>query len=258
MARSKLSSVPQHDGLDDNLTVHEHLFTYARVKGVPRREIPRNIDLAVRLTDLEQFCNRKAGALSGGNKRKLCLAIALMGNPAIYMLDELGSGVDAMTKRVLWKTLRRVARGRAILMTTHSMEEVDALADRLAIQAGRLLAVGTVDELRSTRPYYEVQLSTRPLPGVDDPQQARMVRDFVLHLFPTASESDAASARFEVPLQGTTLASIYRRLHLDAEGRQAAGISDYIVQPISLEALFLHVVREANAIGEDDKKEGEE
>ncbi len=267
--------MPQHDGLDDTLTVREHLLTYARVNGVPRREVKRNVEAAIALTDLEKYRDRKAGALSGGNRRKLSLGLALMGNPSIYMLDELGSGVDAMTKRVLWKTLRKVGRGRAILMTTHSMEEVDALADRLAIQAGRFLAVGTIDELRKSRPCYEIQLSTRPLDGVTRLEQAQRVRDFVLRNLPTATESDSASARFEVPLrsytttsgdgsssassqssadysEGTSVAQIYRRLHSDTTGRQHAGIVDFVAQPISLEGLFMHVVRDANVMGEDE------
>lgn len=230
--------MPQHDGLDELLTVREHLSVYARVKGVPSAELGDNIATAMALTDLTAYADRAAGALSGGNKRKLSLALALMGNPRLYLLDELSSGVDAMTKRVLWKTLRRVGHGRAILMTTHSMEEVDALAGRLAIQSGRLLAIGTVASLRERYPCYEIQLAAQL--GAD----AHQLADFVHAHFPHARASDAASSRFEVPLDaGTTVASIYTSLHNDAAGRASAGVLDYVVQPISLEALFLRIVR---------------
>ncbi|KAM3515105.1 hypothetical protein MY11210_001223 [Beauveria gryllotalpidicola] len=145
LARTNLGVCPQVDALDP-MTVREHLEFYARVRGIP--DIEHNVSAIMAAVGLGAFETRMAHALSGGNKRKLSLGIALMGNPAVVLLDEPSSGLDAAAKRVMWKTLAATARGRSILLTTHSMEEADALAGRAGILAGRMRALGTPDELR--------------------------------------------------------------------------------------------------------------
>merc|ERR1711977_756619 len=130
----------------DQMTVVEHLQFYARVRGVP--DVEHNVREVIRAVGLESFSSRMAAKLSGGNKRKLSLGIALIGNPTVLLLDEPSSGMDAAAKRVMWKTLAAVVPGRSLLLTTHSMEEADALADRAGIMAKRMLAMGTPDGLR--------------------------------------------------------------------------------------------------------------
>jgi ABC-type multidrug transport system ATPase subunit len=145
-ARSRLGVCPQFDAVDQ-MTVLEHLVFYARIRGVP--DITHNVNEVIRAVGLSQFKHRMAAKLSGGNKRKLSLGIALMGNPSVLLLDEPSSGMDAASKRVMWKTLAAVSPGRSIVLTTHSMEEADALAHRAGIMARRMLALGTTDALRS-------------------------------------------------------------------------------------------------------------
>ncbi|KAM3494355.1 hypothetical protein MY3957_002363 [Beauveria namnaoensis] len=145
LARTNLGVCPQVDALDA-MTVREHLEFYARVRGIP--DIEHNVSAIMAAVGLGAFETRMAHNLSGGNKRKLSLGIALMGNPAVVLLDEPSSGLDAAAKRVMWKTLAATSRGRSILLTTHSMEEADALAGRAGILAGRMRALGTPDELR--------------------------------------------------------------------------------------------------------------
>ncbi|KAJ6782347.1 hypothetical protein PWT90_08102 [Aphanocladium album] len=143
LARTHLGVCPQIDALDQ-MTVREHLEFYAQVRGIP--DIQHNVSAILSAVGLQAFESRMAHALSGGNKRKLSLGIALMGNPAVVLLDEPSSGLDAAAKRVMWKTLAATARGRSILLTTHSMEEADALAGRAGILARRMLALGMPDE----------------------------------------------------------------------------------------------------------------
>ncbi|KAL2019210.1 hypothetical protein VTK56DRAFT_10010 [Thermocarpiscus australiensis] len=145
-ARARLGVCPQFDAVDQ-MTVEEHLRFYARVRGVP--DVGHNVAAVVRAVGLAAFRHRPAHALSGGNRRKLSLAIALMGNPSVVLLDEPSSGLDAAAKRVMWRTLAATVPGRSILLTTHSMEEADALAGRAGILARRMLALGTVDALRA-------------------------------------------------------------------------------------------------------------
>ncbi|CDW98767.1 hypothetical protein, partial [Sporisorium scitamineum] len=247
LARSHIASVPQFDGLDPLMTVHEHLCTYARVKGVPRTQRKENVAAVMHLTNLTQYADRCAGALSGGNMRKLSLAIALLGNPAVLLLDELSSGVDSWTKRGLWQTLRRAGQGRATLITSHSMEEAAALASRVAIQASRILAIDTIGNLRRTHPSYELQLDIAQHHRGSAEVYAKVER-FVKTLFPQATTSDEASARFEIPLGGVeSVAVLFRKLERAEVEREEAGVVGYQISPVSLESLFLQIVRKAQS-----------
>ncbi|TKY84527.1 hypothetical protein EX895_006429 [Sporisorium graminicola] len=247
LARSHIASVPQFDGLDPLLTVREHLRTYARVKGVPRSQRKDNVSAVMHLTNLTQYADRRAGALSGGNMRKLSLAIALLGNPSVLLLDELSSGVDSWTKRGLWQTLRRAGKGRATLLTSHSMEEAAALASRVAIQASRILAIDTIGNLRRSHPSYELQLDMAQQHRGSAQAYARVDR-FVKSLFPRASTSDEASARFEIPLSSVqSVAELFRTLERAKVEREEAGVVGYQISPVSLESLFLQIVRQAQS-----------
>lgn len=144
-ARQHMGVCPQFDAMD-SMTVREHLVFYAAARGVP--DVAANVEAVLNATGLRRFADRLAHKLSGGNKRKLSLGIALMGNPAVLLLDEPSSGMDAAAKRVMWRTLLGVAApGRALLITTHSMEEADHLATRVGIMKRRMLALGTGKEL---------------------------------------------------------------------------------------------------------------
>lgn len=144
-ARQNLGVCPQFDAMD-SMTVREHLRFYASARGVS--DVKANVEAVLAATNLVRFADRLAQKLSGGNKRKLSLGIALMGNPAVLLLDEPSSGMDAAAKRIMWRTLLGVAApGRALLITTHSMEEADRLATRVGIMKRRMLALGTSKEL---------------------------------------------------------------------------------------------------------------
>jgi ATP-binding cassette subfamily A (ABC1) protein 3 len=139
-ARSHLGVCPQLDAMD-SITISKHL-DYARAQRVPG--IAVNISAVLSTLGLDVFKNRMANALSGGNKRKLSLAITLMRNPSVLLLDEPSSGMDAAAERVMWKTLLGVAAtGRVLLITTHSMKEADKLATCIGIMKRRMLALGT-------------------------------------------------------------------------------------------------------------------
>lgn len=115
-ARSHLGVCPQFDAMDQ-MTAMEHLRLYARARGVP--DVEHNVEQVVHAVGLSQFKHRMAGKLSGGNKRKLSLGIALIGNPSVLLLDEPSSGMDAASKRVMWRTLSSVSSGRSLVLTTH-------------------------------------------------------------------------------------------------------------------------------------------
>lgn len=146
-AQMYIGVCPQEDAVD-NLTVQQTLTFYASVKGL--RNVQSNVTQVLTALDIVQFKNHEHRALSGGTKRKLTVAIALLGNPQLLLLDEPSTGQDAGAKRVLWQALRRVSKDRAILLTTHSMEEAEALASKVAIISTRMLAAGSLSGLQET------------------------------------------------------------------------------------------------------------
>ncbi|KAI2793571.1 hypothetical protein POX_a00152 [Penicillium oxalicum] len=198
-ARSHLGVCPQFDAMDQ-MTVIEHLRFYARIRGVP--DVDYNVRQVIGAVGLTPFQHRMATKLSGGNKRKLSLGIALMGNPAVLLLDEPSSGMDAASKRVMWKTLASVAPGRSIVLTTHSMEEADALANRAGIMAKRMLALGTTDYLRTKHGnMYHVHIMHTHAPHTSDEEMSR-IRDWAQTTFAGAQIEQKfyhGQLRFSVP-----------------------------------------------------------
>jgi ATP-binding cassette subfamily A (ABC1) protein 1 len=150
--RRCLGYCPQWDALLENNTVREHLELYARIKGLPEEEVAGVVQAAIAQMDLGAFANKLAQSLSGGNKRKLSVAIALVGDPPVVFLDEPSTGMDPVARRFMWSVIARVATERkqcSIILTTHSMEEVEALCSRIGIMVGgRLRCLGTSQHLK--------------------------------------------------------------------------------------------------------------
>lgn len=174
-ARGSLGVCPQFDAMD-TMTTAEHLSFYARARGVA--DVATNVAAVMAAVGLTPFAGRLANTLSGGNKRKLSLAIALMGNPSVLLLDEPSSGMDAAAKRVMWKTLLGVAApGRSLLITTHSMEEADKLASNIGIMKERMLAVGSSAGLRGRwGDAWLVHLVLRSAPATGREEMARVMQ----------------------------------------------------------------------------------
>ncbi|KAJ3078617.1 hypothetical protein HK102_004366, partial [Quaeritorhiza haematococci] len=144
--RQLLGVCPQHDILYDQLTVAEHIRLFAGIKGVlgGRKDGEVLVREAMEQVGLADKADTVAKHLSGGQKRKLSVAIALVGRPKILVLDEPTSGMDPLSRRQLWKLLTSTKAGRITLLTTHFMDEADILADRKAILSkGRLRCMGT-------------------------------------------------------------------------------------------------------------------
>lgn len=200
-ARAHLGVCPQYDAMDQ-MTVLEHLRFYARIRGVV--EIEHNVAAIIKAVGLQAFSGRMAAKLSGGNKRKLSLGIALIGNPSVLLLDEPSSGMDAAAKRVMWKTLAAVVPGRSLLLTTHSMEEADALANRAGIMAKRMLAMGTTDHLRRQHgDAYYIHLVMKSAPHTSE-EEIGNLKSWVFEHFPGAVIEDKTyhgQIRFSVPVE---------------------------------------------------------
>ncbi|KAG8712129.1 hypothetical protein FRC08_015002 [Ceratobasidium sp. 394] len=242
-ARLSLGVTPQFSAADSQLTVKEHLMIYGSLKGLRGKELRRNVELLLEATALKRYEDRLATKLSGGNGRKLSLALALIGNPRVLLIDEYSTGVDAATKRAMWKTLRRVSSGKAVVITTHSMEEASALASRVGILAKRMLAIGTPDSLVSRFSTYEVHFAART------PLQLSRANALMSH-FPGARQLEDVATRYEVPIGQTSLAELFRTLNGQRGGE--AGVDgteelEHTVEKLGLESVFLKVIQEQDA-----------
>lgn len=139
---------PQDTAVAENLTVMENLHFMAQIYGLNQEEAPAACGEMIRLFHLEEVKNKRARVLSGGWKRKLSIAMALIGSPKVLFLDEPTLGLDVLARRELWKTLEGLKGRITILLTTHYMEEAQRLADRIAIMIdGRMAALGTLPQL---------------------------------------------------------------------------------------------------------------
>ncbi|CAH0713455.1 unnamed protein product, partial [Brenthis ino] len=142
--RQMIGVCPQQDVLFDLLSVKEHLQFFAAVKGIPRKMVPDEVHKALAEVGLLEQASMFSKHLSGGQKRKLSIAIAFIGDPKIIILDEPTAGVDPVSRRQTWRILQRARRGRVLLLTTHFMDEADILGDRKAvISKGRVRCAGT-------------------------------------------------------------------------------------------------------------------
>jgi ABC-type multidrug transport system ATPase subunit len=145
-----LGYCPQFDALLDLLTVREHLELYARIKSVPDAEVEGVVRTKIEEFDLVDFENKLAGSLSGGNKRKLSVAIALISEPPLVVLDEPSTGVDPVARRFMWDVIARyLGSSKTVILVTHSMEEVEALCNNVGIMVGgRLRCLGSITHLK--------------------------------------------------------------------------------------------------------------
>ncbi|GLE03144.1 hypothetical protein PINS_up012023 [Pythium insidiosum] len=151
--RRLIGYCPQFDALFELLSVREHLELFARIKGVPRRELENVVKNLMHQMNLDDFENKLAGTLSGGNKRKLSVAIAMIGSPPIIFLDEPSTGMDPVSRRFMWNVIANISTQKkesTIILTTHSMEECEALCTRVGIMVGgRLRCLGSVQHLKN-------------------------------------------------------------------------------------------------------------
>ena len=134
--RHNLGVCPQHNVLFDYLTVREHLELYATFKGIEGAPLIRSrVDKLIYEVELVNEQHQLASTLSGGQKRKLSVAIALIGDSKVIMLDEPTSGMDTTTRRRFWDMVKQYKEGRIVILTTHYMDEADILGDRICIMA---------------------------------------------------------------------------------------------------------------------------
>ncbi|DBA75618.1 TPA: hypothetical protein ACH3X2_009057 [Trebouxia sp. C0005] len=190
---------PQHDLLWETLTGREHLLFYGRLKNLKGLQLQDAVTAALRSVNLLNggVGDKQVQTYSGGMKRRLSVAISLMGNPAVVYLDEPSTGLDPASRRNLWDVVKAAKRNRGIILTTHSMQEAEVLCDRLGIFVdGQLVCIGNPKELTARYGGYMVFTVTTPV-GPDVAEAAA----FVQQLCPSARPTYAlgGTQKYELP-----------------------------------------------------------
>ncbi len=163
--RAHLGVVPQQDNLDTELTVTENLYIYGRYFGLSKKFVKKKVEELLAFAQLEEKRDVKVEALSGGMKRRLTIARALVSEPDILMLDEPTTGLDPQARHILWDRLFRLKEdGVTLIITTHFMDEAEQLCDRLVVMdKGKIMAEGSPAELikqYATREVLEVRFGS--------------------------------------------------------------------------------------------------
>jgi len=150
-AKRSMGITPQEAGLFERLTVREHFELFARLKRLSRKESLVAAQQVIQDLGLGPETNKKVGALSGGQRRRILIGLSLLGRPPLLVLDEPTTGLDPSSRRDVWRLIRRaVDQGSTVILSTHYMEEAERLSDRIGVIAkGKLIAFGTLDELLS-------------------------------------------------------------------------------------------------------------
>ena len=170
--RARLGVVPQLDNLDGEIPVDENLLIYGRYFGMSRAELWPRIEELLRFAELTDRSKSKVDALSGGMKRRLTIARALINRPDMLLLDEPTTGLDPQARHLLWDRLYRLKReGVTLIITTHFMDEAEQLCDRLVVMdKGKIVAEGSprsLIETHSTKEVIEVRFPLEETPDAE-------------------------------------------------------------------------------------------
>ncbi|KAL2920140.1 hypothetical protein HK105_200206 [Polyrhizophydium stewartii] len=238
----RIGICPQFDILWDDLTVSEHLYFYARLKGISRPEEREAVNIAMANVALTEFANRLSKGLSGGEKRRLSIAIALIGSPKVVFLDEPTTGLDPEVRRLIWNIVNNAKQDKTIVLTTHSMEEAEALCQRIGIMAkGTLRCLANPIRLKQL---YGTGFRVYFNSLVDDTPRASA---FVESLLPAGwkkVDDFATNVSYEFPAITGLLSNLFEKV----EQRKAEnGILDWGIGQTTLEDVFVSLISENDA-----------
>jgi ABC-2 type transport system ATP-binding protein len=153
-AKLLMGITPQEAGVFETLTVSEHLELFGRLKGLNRYSARKQTDEILRNLELEENAKKQVGELSGGQRRRILIGLALLGRPPLLILDEPTTGLDPQSRRTVWHLLKKtIGEGTTVIFSTHYLEEAEYLSERIAfIDDGKIVADGSLQELRQKFP----------------------------------------------------------------------------------------------------------
>ncbi|XP_051910872.1 phospholipid-transporting ATPase ABCA1-like [Hippocampus zosterae] len=233
---------PQFDAIFKLLTGTENLELHARLRGVPEESVTQVALWCLNKVGLSQYAKQEAGNYSGGNKRKLSTAIALIGAPLVLFLDEPTSGMDAKAKRFMWDCFRNFTKkGRAVVLTSHSMEECEAVCSRMAIMVnGTFRCLGSVQHLKNR--FGEGYTIVLRLAESESTPDMCPVNSYMKNCFPMIDlkECHQTVLTYQLPMHACSLAKIFKVL----ANHEALGISAFSVSQTNMDQVFINFAME--------------
>ena len=166
--KSLIGYCPQYEAIFEYMTVYENLEFYAKIKGVKHELLDKLVNAMIIEMSLEEYTKKVAGKLSGGNKRKLSVAVSLLCTPYIILLDEPSTGMDPEARRFMWSIIHKTSKkGKksSVIMTTHSMDEAETLCKRMGIMVnGEFVCLGKANQIKDRYGYgYEIDMRIKPM-----------------------------------------------------------------------------------------------
>lgn len=234
---------PQFDILFKTLTAREHLHFYGTVRGIPASKLDYEIERTLADLDLTEKADFVSANLSGGQKRKLCIGIAIIGDPKIIVLDEPSAGVDPISRRHIWSVLQSRKAGKVILLTTHFMDEADILAERKAvISKGRIRCCGSSLFLKNKFGIgYHLTLVLNS--DAHETAIAQLVQRYV-HKSERARRH-GRELSFILPHNAVnSFPDLFAAIEREVNTKRGLGITSYGVAMTTLEEVFLHLERD--------------
>jgi ABC-type multidrug transport system ATPase subunit len=244
-----ISLCPQFDCLFDNLTVEEHLLLYVRVKGAKEEYVRGLVQFIAESVELDGDAFQSlASTLSGGMKRRLSLGIALCGLPNVLFLDEPTTGLDPETRQGVWRIIQNAKVGRSLVLTTHSMEEADALCERIGIMAdGTLQCLGSQLHLKTKfGSGYEMKLSMSP--ERNSAEDVERVHEFIIaSLSKGAVLADAVGTQrvYTLPRATTSISVVFELME---KSSLSLGIREWGLSMTTLDEVFMRIVEAAERV----------
>ncbi|CAL9247258.1 unnamed protein product [Arabidopsis halleri] len=234
---------PQHDLLWETLTGREHLLFYGRLKNLKGSDLNQSVEESLKSVNLFHggIADKPAGKYSGGMKRRLSVAISLIGNPKVVYMDEPSTGLDPASRKNLWTVIKHAKKHTAIILTTHSMEEAEFLCDRLGIFVdGRLQCIGNPKELKGRYGgFYVLTMTTSS-------EHEKDVEVLVQDVSPNAKKiyHIAGTQKFEIPKDEVRISEVFQAVEKAKSNFKvfAWGLAD-----TTLEDVFIKVAKTAQA-----------
>lgn len=282
--------VTQSNSLWDRLSVQDHLYLFARLRGVPAQLLDETVSSTLQNLELLSHRDKLAMSLSGGMKRKLCVAIALIGDPEVVLLDEPSAGLDPVSRRNLWRVILTTMANRAVILTTHSMEEAEALCRRIGIMVlGQLRCLGSKQHLKNkfgsgfelsvkllsastpSAPSLEPNKNVSPFhpegeskapeanvalvkaDAISLNEKVEKLHTFLASYFPSVAQiaQNGALLTFQIPKDEMRLGVAFTAIETE---KDRLFIEDYVIAQPTLEQVFIRTVRRFTPDESETKK----
>ncbi|XP_055994780.1 phospholipid-transporting ATPase ABCA3-like [Sorex fumeus] len=237
--KSKVGYCPQFDALLEYMTAREMLIMFARLWGIPEHKIRQHVTVSLNSLQLEPQADKLIKTYSGGNKRRLSAAIALIGNPSVILMDEPSTCMDPLARHMLWGIVKEAcANDKTIMISSHSMEECDAICTKLAILVkGRIVCLGSPQHLKSK--FGNIYVLKVKVKSEARDQMMEEFKDFIETTFPGSElkQETQGILNYYIPKKDTSWGKLVDILE---NAKDQYSLEDYSISQMTLEQIFLN------------------